>query len=534
MRRSTRNLGISATLGLATWLVPGAALAQQPGPEAPDPGPAPDAAAAPTAGADDDSVPTVADTPLPPGAEDIVKQFDAVVAQAGGLTSDQVAAQAVATNWTIKSREKDQEIADLNVDQAVAAYLPEVRLIARYTRLSPVENGSFGGGGAPDTYLAFADAPGPLDANNTLTGVPISQLTSGFEFPVFLNNYHLQASVNVPISDYVLRAGHGLRAAKHNKRFAKLNREAEVLHTAANAKLVYYNWVQAELNLVIVEQSRALAEERLRVAKAGFAGGRLSKVDVLNAESGLARAELMSSQMRNVATLAKDQVRTIMHDTTPRDYAVGEDVMRKPIPARTVESFDQLYEEAQQKRLEFEAFELSQKSLEEAANTVRADNYPRLAAFGNAYYMNPSQRVFPQEDKFRAHWDVGLELTWTPTRIANSRAESRKYEVQAAQRDSDIQNLRDGLRAEVMQARQKMIEAALNIETSERGLAAAEEGYRVSRKLYEYGRATSVEVTDAENKLLTARLAVVNAHVDLITAQIRLEHAVGRDVGQQP
>jgi outer membrane protein TolC len=85
-----------------------------------------------------------------------------------------------------------------------------------------------------------------------------------------------------------------------------------------------------------------------------------------------------------------------------------------------------------------------------------------------------------------------------------------------------------------MGAHQGMIEAALNIETAQQGLVAAEEGYRVRRKLYEFGRATSVEVTDAENQLLGARLAVVNARVNLITAKIRLDHALGRDVASAP
>ncbi len=532
MPRRTLDLGRIAALGLTTWLGAGTALAQQPGPDAPAPEP-PDEPAAPDADASeaDTAERPATPNPAPPPAQDITQRFDTVLAQPGGLTSERVAERAVATNWSIKSLEKDQEIAELNVDQAVAAYLPEVTLIARYTRLSPVENGGFGGG--PDVNIVTANDPvnGTYAADyDGFSSFPLSGLFDGMEFPVFLNNYHLQASLRVPISDYVLRAGHGLSAARHNRRFAKLNRDAEALHTAASAKLVYYDWVRAELNLVIVEESRVLAEERLRVAKAGLAGGRLSRADVLSAEADLARAELMLSQARNQATLAEDRLSTIMHDATPGPYSVGENVMNVT-PPPSVEPFDKLYAEAIDRRLEVRALELNKKSLEEAADTMRADNYPRLSAFGNAYYMNPSQRVFPQEDRFRAHWDVGLELTWTPTKIATARAESRKYDVQAQQRDSDIQNFRDGLRTEVMQARQMLLEATLNLETTQRGLTATEEGYRVQRKLYEYGRATSVEVKQAENQLLSARLAVVDARVNLITAQVRLEHVVGRDVG---
>ena len=43
------------------------------------------------------------------------------------------------------------------------------------------------------------------------------------------------------------------------------------------------------------------------------------------------------------------------------------------------------------------------------------------------------------------------------------------------------------------------------------------------------GRATSVELTDAETDLTRARLDAINARIDLRIARVRLVHAVGRD-----
>ena len=65
---------------------------------------------------------------------------------------------------------------------------------------------------------------------------------------------------------------------------------------------------------------------------------------------------------------------------------------------------------------------------------------------------------------------------------------------------------------------------------SREGLVAAEENYRVRRELYRAGKATIVEVTDAETDLTRARLDVVNSHVDVRIARVALSHALGRDV----
>jgi outer membrane protein TolC len=45
------------------------------------------------------------------------------------------------------------------------------------------------------------------------------------------------------------------------------------------------------------------------------------------------------------------------------------------------------------------------------------------------------------------------------------------------------------------------------------------------------GRATSVELTDAETELLRARLDALYATLDQHVARFRLEHATGRDAG---
>ena len=62
------------------------------------------------------------------------------------------------------------------------------------------------------------------------------------------------------------------------------------------------------------------------------------------------------------------------------------------------------------------------------------------------------------------------------------------------------------------------------------GLASAEESYRVRRELFRAGRATSVELTDAETDLMRSRLDALNARMDARVAKVNLEHALGRDV----
>ena len=77
-------------------------------------------------------------------------------------------------------------------------------------------------------------------------------------------------------------------------------------------------------------------------------------------------------------------------------------------------------------------------------------------------------------------------------------------------------------------------DALVAVETSARSLAAAEESYRQRRSLFLNQRATSAELLDAELDLLRARLDDLNALLDQRIANVRLEHATGKDALAAP
>jgi outer membrane protein len=184
------------------------------------------------------------------------------------------------------------------------------------------------------------------------------------------------------------------------------------------------------------------------------------------------------------------------------------------------------------KRLEVRALDETAWSLKDQAKNTRGAYYPKLDAFGDLLYANPNSRIFPQEPVFRGTWDVGLQVTWAPNDLGVASAQSKTLEARAASTEAQKAVLVDALRVEVMQQWQAYREAEASIATTARGLAAAEESYRVRKELFSRGRATSVELTDAEIDLTRARLEAINARLDVRIGRVRLLHALGRDLGK--
>ncbi|MBL9028749.1 MAG: TolC family protein [Myxococcales bacterium] len=476
---------------------------------------------------------------LGPG-EDAVKDKEdpllrALAPQPGGLTLAQVAREAVATSTAVRVRQADIEDAAGQTDQTLVQFFPRLTLGASYTRLSDIDQPSLGGGGAvvgtanegPVTVGPCPDNPAVqcvLDSG----GLPAQAASFGFEFPVILNQYAFTGSINVPISDYFLRSVQAYNAAQHNEKSLELALAAERLNVAAQAKLALLNWVLARGATVVQNEALEAVKAQLADAKATFEVGNASQADVLRIEAQLAQAEYSLSQAQAAERVALSRLRTTIHAPSKRQLTIGVDVINVPkIPAFGSE--DELVQEAVQARLELESTAEARKALEEADSATAAGYWPRLDAFADGNLANPNPRIVPSREQFDFTWAVGARLTWSVNDTFATLGASRQARSRVARVDAQRDQLIDAIRVEVSEAHADISKAVPNIEAAARGVKAAEESLRVTKKLFAFGKATGTSLVDAQNAVTVARLQRLIAQVNLLGAIIRLEHATGRD-----
>ena len=451
--------------------------------------------------------------PPPPTAVEQVtleSKLAGVLGRPGGLTSEAVGTRAEATSFEAAARREDLAAAVAAVDQALVAYFPKVTVTGRYTRLSPIDPPALGPSNFVVTTPGVAPYTTPLTDSQLVAAPPLS-------FPVILDNFLLQGTVNVPLSDYLLRIPQSYAAATQNQKAAALSEKAARKKNAADAKVAYYTWVRAKLQEIVDEQALAQARAHLVDAQHAFDAGTASRADVLSSESRVAQSQLLVEQTANLRIVSEAQVRVVMHDRAVTPYEIGE-AIDTAIPAqRNSDNLAAMLTEAKSTRLEIRAFDESARSLGEQARVARAGHVPRIDGFADLIYANPNPRIFPAQGTFRTTWDVGVQLTWSPNDIGLSAASSASLEARAASLVAQRQVMEDGIELEVTRARNALREALLALDTTARGLAAAEESYRVRRSLFQNGRATNVELTDAETDLTRSRLLSINeigrAHV---------------------
>lgn len=506
MRRARTNLvAITAlTLALSTS---SAALAQG----------APEGEEAPAAPSTDPPRPAVTASEAGAQRPAFAERMDAVLARPGGLTANDVARRSTGTSFEVMARRAELAAASAEADRALSGYVPRVTLTARYTRLSEVE-----GGAAGSIVAAPGIAEGPIPPGTPLVSVPLS-------FPTLQNQYLLQASLTVPVSDYFLRVAPQNAAASRAEAAASHSVESAERRAAADARTAYYGWVRARLGVVVTEQALEQAKGHLADAQQALAVGTASPADVLRLESQVARSELLLESARNLDRLTERQLRIAMHDRGTTPYVIGEDI-RVDLPTPSIADADELAARALERRPDAKELRVTADALRKQASVARAGLFPRLDLFANATYANPNSRSFPQEDEFTGSWDAGAQLTWTISDIPSSYSAGRAESARAAALDARRNALADGIRLEIFSAIQDVREADLAIATTLRGLASAEESYRVRRLLFENGKATSTELLDAEADVTRARLEALGARIDARVARVRLAYAAGEDV----
>ncbi len=493
----TRKALVART-AVASFLSASASLAQPaPTPAAPTPPPAAGAPARPTLAPPPAPVGVAGpDAPVSKVTQELQAKLESMM-RGNGLTANQVAERAVKSSAQIQAKRREIDAADASVDQAKYSFLPSVGLKASYTRLSKI----------PD--LVF----GP----------------TSLTFPV--NQYVLSAGVTVPLSDYLLRTSRAVSGANRVKNASEIDARATQLSVARDARVAYYQWIRAQGLAFVGAQSVEQANGHLTDANNAFQAGLISKADVLRARSGVKSAELFLEQANSGAELAATRLRVMMKDQPGKHYEVGENILAPvaPLPTSTPEA---AFREASQQRLELKVLAENEQALRDQSALTSAANYPRLDGAAGAEYSNPNQRYFPPANKWNSTWYAGVTLSWTPTNIFQTQANTRSIDAKAAEVAAQRQGMLDGLEYEVSQALNAERDAEFAVSVSQQALAASEEGYRVRRELFRSGRATLVEVTDSETDLTRARLELVNAHVDLRIAQVALSHVLGRDVAK--
>jgi outer membrane protein len=401
-------------------------------------------------------------------------------------TLEQALTQAWLNNPTLEAERDSLAAAGNRVDEAQGGYYPQVKL--------------FGGVGTSHLDVSFMQLPGfPFPANSI--GVPLNTRQVGLEVDQALYaGGKISAGVDL---------AQNLRAAEEAKLHAI---EESVLLQAAQA---YMDVLQYTAVLSLEQSNERVLQEALEQAQASFDNGEVTHTDVDQAKARLAGAQAARIQAEGALTAAEANYERIV--------GVAPDALEQPMALNGLPANQQDALALADRNYDVLAAQYASAAAESNVDIAESAMKPTLQLSGQVSKATEPQFLFEKLDTRSIMLNLSVPL------YAGGSLTSQMHAAQHDAASSEQQAL-DARR----QARNQVISAWLAYQTAMAGLAAiqveitaAQSAYDGVQAEHKVGDRTTLDVLNAEQELLNAKVNQVRAQRDETVAEYALKAATG-------
>jgi outer membrane protein len=414
------------------------------------------------------------------------------ITAASAETLESALARAYGNNPSLNAQRANTRATDENVAQAKAGYRPRVT-------------------GTADVSVTYSETrSGGLSTDLTSSargaGVTVNQN--------LFNGFRTRNSVRGAESG-VLSSRETLRSTEQDTLF--------------DAATVYMDVLRDTALLNLERNNVEVLEEQLRQTQDRFNVGEVTRTDVAQAEAALARAQARVSQAEANLRASIGFYRQVV-GVEPRSLAPGRPLDR--LVPRSIEAALRLGQE------EHPALKAALHAVDVAELQVRVTEgelYPTLDVRGSANRRSnrtlaaagfPAGGAPDNSDTLQA--SVAAELVVPIYEGGQVYSRVRQAKETAGQRRLEADSIRDQVRADVVfrwgqyeAARAQIVAGQAEVEAAETALAGVREEARV-------GQRTTLDVLNAQQTLLNARVNLITAQRDRVVASYAVVRATGR------
>lgn len=400
----------------------------------------------------------------------------------------------------LKISQSKLKSSDANVSEVNSMFLPQLKLMANYTRLS--------------------DNVPPFEVTTPFSPVPIK-----ISDPV-LDNYNLRLSLQQPLfTGFKLLSSK--KAAEYNFNAAESEYSREMNEAALNIHNAFWNYYRTQEVRSLLEQSLGQIENHLKDTKNFLDNGLVTQNDYLKLQVQYSNTKLQLIEAENNLEIA----RAVFNKTLGFPLELKTEISVDELKAKSAEhNLEDLVKEAKQNREEIQSLCFKLKAAEENITSARSGWFPSVYLTGNYYYSNPNPRFQPLIDQWNDTWDVGLTLSWDIWNWGLTSSRTAQAEELSVQTQTSLEKLNDNIEVEVYTNYLNLIKSKEKVNVSKLSLEQASENYRITSEKYREQLATSTDLIDAEVSELRATTNLTTSLIEYNVAKVRLEKAVGRKI----
>jgi outer membrane protein TolC len=333
------------------------------------------------------------------------------------------------------------------------------------------------------------------------------------------DTYDAHVEALQPILDPTLSARRNVERAQTAESQARVRTALYSITESVNT--AFFTALRAQSQVAELETTLTDVEAQLHVAEERVKAG-----TALPSEANLLRAELLR---RRQAVEEQDAARraaiAVLSDLTGKHIDPAAP-LSEPDLTKAISTINDSI--SVRDRPEYEQFQRSLDVLEQTEAETKAQERPRLSAFGRAGYGKPGLNML--RDQFETYWLAGIQLQWNPFNWGSAARERQVTELQksivSTEEKTFTESLRRGVEDDI--ASIGRLNSAL-VEDSQI-IALRESILAETRARYSEAVITSADYIDRQTDLLAARLSRASHRVELAQARAHLLTTLGIEV----
>ncbi len=316
----------------------------------------------------------------------------------------------------------------------------------------------------------------------------------------------------------------GLMARDAVLDFYKKSVEVTQEQIKANVIKIYYQLVVGKSQLASLDANIDRFEKLLKDTREIYKNGFAEKLDV----------DKVQVQLNNIATEKVKIENLLKAGSSGLKFLLGmpqQEILVLSDTLNEAEIKDNILNDSYdyKNRKEFQLLSVAEKLGGYNVRRYKLSKIPTVAAFGS--YSKNAQRqkfnFFNKGDWFTTSV-VGIKIA-VPIFDGfrkNALIAQSTYELQKTQ--NNIEQLKQSIDYDVEQSRIKMTSALLTLDNQKKNITLAENVYNTTKKKYEQGLGSNMEIYNAQTDLKVAQTNYYSAMYDAISAKIDWQKATGK------
>jgi OMF family outer membrane factor len=322
-----------------------------------------------------------------------------------------------------------------------------------------------------------------------------------------------------------------IAAARDNYEKAKNQYLIGLRKLRLDAATLYFNLQEQDEQVRIGQESVRSSQVSLRDARARYQAGVATKLEVLQAETQLARdQQLLTNSLarQSISRRALAANLSLPQDVTPtaKDPSRVVGVWLPSLQESIVAAYT-FREELDQALLDISAANSSANA--ELAQVQPFLNIVNTFAAGRSYGYEFVRTPIPNEEGWNVDNSVGLNFSWNVFDGGRARARYRQEKERAQQNRFVFATTRDQIRQEVEESFYRLEQNNRDISTTSREVISARESLRLARLRFQAGVTTQREVVDTQRDLTQAEVRYSSAIADYNRNLADLRRRTGLD-----